>query len=183
MPRRRVTWSGRKKGRGIPPGVKAAALADQLAGGRTIAETAAAFGIDVTTVKALAETVAGINPDDVARIERGLPRLFAVLSARHAVEALRRAETDPATAVKSTFGAKLAAEAGRISAPAADAPGVQILAFIGGLSQRPAAPPAGELAPVVDLGPPAAHLQEAGEPDGEADGPLSAGPLEREAGP
>jgi hypothetical protein len=130
MPRRRVTWSGRKQGRGIPPGVKAAALADQLAGGRTIAETARAFGLDPLTVKKLADTVSGINSEDVVRIERGLPRLFAVLAAGHATEALKRVEADPALSVKSTFGAKLAAEAGRLVAPAAGNPGGSVLAFI-----------------------------------------------------
>jgi hypothetical protein len=34
--------------------------------------------------------------------------------ASYATEALKRVETDPALSVKSTFGAKLAAEAGRI---------------------------------------------------------------------
>ena len=46
MPRRRVVWFGRKMGRNISPGVRAAALADQLAGGGTIAETARSFGLD-----------------------------------------------------------------------------------------------------------------------------------------
>jgi hypothetical protein len=130
MPRRRVTWSGRKHGRGIPPGVKAAALADQLAGGRTLAETARAFGIDPLTVKRLSQTVSGIDPEDVLRIQRGLPRLFAVLAAGHATEALERVHSDPATAVKSTFGAKLAAEAGRLTTPVAENPSATVLAFI-----------------------------------------------------
>ena len=47
-------------------------LADQLAGGRTIAEPGRSFGLD----RRLANTVTGIDPEDVKRIERGLPRLF-----------------------------------------------------------------------------------------------------------
>jgi hypothetical protein len=38
-------------------------------------------------------------------------------------------------AVKSTFGAKLAAEAGRLSAPAAENPGATVMAFINALRQ------------------------------------------------
>ncbi len=140
MPRRRVVWSGRKKGLRIPPGVKAAALADQLAGSRTIAETARSFGLDPLTVKKLAETVAGIDPEAVKRIQIGLPRLLTVLAASHATEALERVHTDPATAVKSTFGAKLAAEAGRLAAPAADNPGATVLAFIESLHVGPLSP-------------------------------------------
>lgn len=135
MPRRRVVWSGRKKGLRIPPGVKAAALADQLAGGRTIAATARSFGLDPLTVKKLAETVACIDPEAVKRIQVGLPRLLTVLAASHATEALERVHTDPATAVKSTFGAKLAAEAGRLTAPAADNPGATLLSFIEALNR------------------------------------------------
>jgi hypothetical protein len=130
-----VTWTGRKKGRGIPPGVKAAALADQLAGGRTLAETARSFGIDVLTVRRLAETISGIDPDEVRRIQTGLPALLAVLGGAHAAEALERVHSDPATAVKSTFGAKLAAEAARLTAPVANNPGGTVLAFIEALGK------------------------------------------------
>lgn len=133
MPRRRVTWSGRKQGRGIPPGVKTAALVDQLAGGRTIAETARSYGLDPLTVKKLAEHVSGIDPAEVVRIQRGLPALFSILSAAHATEALERVHTDPGSAVKSTFGAKLAAEAGRLTAPAAGT-GSTLKAFIDALN-------------------------------------------------
>ena len=135
MPRRRVVWSGRKKGRGIPPGVKAAALADQLAGGRTLADTARSYGIDVVTVRRLAESVSGIDPEAVVRIQRGLPQLFALLAAGHANEALARVSSDPAMAVKSTFGAKLAVEAGRLTGPSADSPGQTLMALITALNE------------------------------------------------
>ena len=135
MPRRRVVWSGRKKGLRIPPGVKAAALADQLAGGRTIAETARSFGLDPLTVKKLAETISGIDPEEVRRIQAGLPHLLTVLAASHASEALDRVHTDPATAVKSTFGAKLAAEAGRLAVPAVQNAGATVMAFIEALNR------------------------------------------------
>ena len=149
MPRRRVKWSGAKAGRGVPPGVKAAALADVMAGGRSISETARNFGLDPLTVKKLADTVSGINGEDVLRIERGLPRLFAVLAAEHATEALKRVRSDPASAVRSTFGAKLAAEAGRLSTPAGEHPGRAVLAFVQSLAV--VAPPApAEPAPVIE---------------------------------
>ena len=111
-----------------------------------------------------------IDPRTTAHRAR-LARLLAVLAARHAVQALERVHTDPATATKSTFGAKLAAEARRLTAPAADNPGAVMLAFIetmnvgrapaarrrgrrrGGRRSgaRPAATP--KLSPLVDLAP------------------------------
>src|SRR5262249_30600326 len=94
--------------------------------------------------QALAETISGIDLNEVRRIQQGLPALFAVLSARHAVEALGRAASDPATAVKSTFGAKLAAEAGRLTVPAADRPGLQIMAFVRSLTVNPGRGEAGQ---------------------------------------
>jgi hypothetical protein len=123
------------------------------------------------TVKRLAETVNGIDADDVTRIQRGLPKLFALLSASHATEALKRISCDPAMAVKSTFGAKLAAEAGRLSAPAAENPGATVLAFIQALGQagggsltmgaQPDPPPADLPPPVVDADQPEADEPEA----------------------
>jgi hypothetical protein len=160
--RPRVTWSGRKKGRGIPPGVKAAALADQLAGGRTLADTARSYGIDVLTVRRLAESVSGIDPEAVLRIQRGLPQLFALLAAGHANEALTRVTSDPAMAVKSTFGAKLAVEAGRLIGASADSEGRTMLELIKALNEAgggsvtvavdaPRGPVIGVAADVVDI--------------------------------
>ena len=86
-------------------------MADQLAGGRTLAQTTRSFGLDPLTVKNLAETLAGIDSEAVKRIQVGFPRLLTVLAASHAAEALERDHSDPATAATSTFGAKLAAVA------------------------------------------------------------------------
>ena len=59
-------------GRNIPPGVKAAAWPTSSRVGGRSRRPAAASG----STRRLADTVAGIDPEDVKRIERGLPRLF-----------------------------------------------------------------------------------------------------------
>jgi hypothetical protein len=151
-----VVWSSRK-GKALPPGVKAAAVADQLAGGRSLAQTAEKYGIDVTVVKKLATNISSVDREEVSRIATGLPRLYSLIAAEFGLAALDQLRGgDPSGATKLVFGSKLAVEAGKIAGPAADAPGVQMLAFIQSLTVTAPAvpggePPRGELGQVVDM--------------------------------
>lgn len=105
-------------------------MALSLDGSMPPAEIAKRFEIDPMTVRKLAASVADIDPIHVATLKRALPSILTMLGAAHGIEALARVHDDPAMAVKSTFGAKLAVEAARLSLSQTDAPGIQILTLI-----------------------------------------------------
>ena len=126
-----------RKGKGIPEGVSNSIAALAVQGETPFPDIARDYGVDITVVKRIASTVRGIDPAEVITLRAALPSLMTILATAHALEALRRAESDPTTAAKSTFAAKLAVEAGRISLPAADRPGVQILAYVNTLNAPP----------------------------------------------
>lgn len=88
------------------------------------------YDIRREAVERLARRMGEIDMTQVAAIKSGLPSLMSILAAAHATEALERAHSDPATAVKSTFGAKLALESNRLSSPMADSPGKVMMNFI-----------------------------------------------------
>lgn len=119
-----------------PPGTRELVTALAL-DGQPKKRIARLYGVDPTTVARWAEDVQGLNVEHVAALKRALPSLLTILATAHTLEALKRAAEDPATAVKSTFGAKLAVEAGRGSEPQAATPGENILTFIRTLPARP----------------------------------------------
>ena len=94
------------------------------------AEIASRFQIDPLTVRKLASQVANIDPAHVATLRHALPNILTMLGAAHGMEALARVHSDPAMSVKSTFGAKLAVEAAKLSQPQAEAPGKVVLTII-----------------------------------------------------
>lgn len=150
MARPRARYTAEKhggQGHAIPPGVAAGALADQLAGA-TLSQTARAFGMHPSTVSRLANTLQGIDPEAVARIERGLPGLYAVLAAKFGAAASDALDRDDlANATKAMFGSKLGVEAGRLSQPKAEAPGSMMLLFVQqGLAPQPVVIPAERVA-------------------------------------
>jgi hypothetical protein len=164
MPARKVTYSPKRgkvtrPGQPLPPAVAAGIMADQLGGDRTPAETAAAYGVDPSTVRRLAQKLDKIDRDEAARITAALPQLYALTAGSFGVAALEALEAgDSATAVKLAFGSKLSAESGRIVQPQPEQPGVQMLTFIQSLNVTPPAVPGGEpsraeLGPVVDVTP------------------------------
>jgi hypothetical protein len=105
-----------------------------LEGKQPLAAIARDFGVNHSTVERLAKTVQGLDPVRVAEIRRGLPALLTILASAHATKALENVDSDPAMSVKSTFGAKLAVEAGKVAEPGAEAPGHTMLAFINQLN-------------------------------------------------
>lgn len=146
MPRPRAYYKARH---GIPPGVRDDITALALDGTVPDSEIAARYGVDVAVVRALADQAQLIDPEHVAHLRRALPALLTILAAAHATEGIRRAATDPATAAKSTFGAKMAVEAARLANPQSEAPGRHMLQFVQGLQIQVAVTPAHELPPPV----------------------------------
>lgn len=124
----------RKPNGPVPKGVRDVITALALEGKQPLAAIARDFGVNHSTVERLAKTVQGLDPVRVAEIRRGLPALLVILAGAHAAKALENADSDPAMSVKSTFGAKLAVEAGRVAEPGAEAPGHTMLAFINQLN-------------------------------------------------
>lgn len=119
--------------RHIPAGVKEAARAMKWEGVPT-KQVARQFGLDVKTVRKLAADITDIDRESLQRIKTAMPGLGLMVAAGHAMNALSRMGDDPDGAVKSTFGMKLAVEAGRLAAPQAEAPGRAVLAFVQNLA-------------------------------------------------
>lgn len=91
---------------------------------------AARFGLSHSQVQGLAKRLEGMDFAQIAAIRRGLPGLQTVLSAALASKAMDMVDEDPKLAVNLAFGSKVAIEAVRTSAPAADAPSQQMRVFI-----------------------------------------------------
>jgi hypothetical protein len=127
-----VTTLGRARapGQPIPPGVQEAITAAVVDGAMSHVALARHYGVSPAAVDRLAQTVRGLDLAVVSEIRRGLPALLTVLAGAHAAKALELVDENPKQAVNSTFGAKLAVEAGRGAEPGAAAPGAQMLTFI-----------------------------------------------------
>ena len=117
----------RKTKRLIPPGVQDAVRALALGGEMLPGKIAQLYGVDVAVVRKLAESVSGINVEHVAALKRSLPGLMTIAAVHHVSESIERAHSDPSLAAKSMFAAKMAVEAGKMSLPGSDRPGMQIL--------------------------------------------------------
>jgi len=144
----------------IPPGVEVAVAADCLTSDAAPShqELAAQYGVSPREVDRIASIITGLDLETVARLKGGSADLLAVLAAKHTLQALKTAENDPGSSVKSTFGAKLATEARRLYLPEGEGRPGGIVAFIGSLDARsvnvtlPAPePPPSEAAPPPEL--------------------------------
>lgn len=137
MPRPRVAY----RKRALPAGVREAVTALALEGVPT-REIATRYGVDPETVRSLAATVGGLDPQHVLTLRRGLGSLLTVLAATHGAESLALAHEDPGTAAKSMFASKLAVDAMKNLGHDTDQPGARVLKLIGELTVKPAPGPA-----------------------------------------
>ena len=137
----------RKTKRLIPPGVQDAVRALALGGEMLPGKIAQLYGVDVTVVRKLAESVSGINVEHVAALKRSLPGLMTIAAVHHVSESIERAHSDPSLAAKSMFAAKMAVEAGKMSLHGSDRPGMQILNWTVNLGASP--PPTPRVVPSV----------------------------------
>jgi hypothetical protein len=118
------------KGAAVPPGVADSIAALALSGTKSKAELAREFGVNIKTVDRIVNVIKGLDAERVREIQAGLPSLLTVLAGLHTIVAIENARDDPALSVKSSFGAKLAIEAGRIAEPQAASPGSTMFNFI-----------------------------------------------------
>lgn len=157
MPRRKVTFKGRRGGRYLSPGVRAAIPADQLLNDRPATVTGARYGVDPVTVRRIASSLNDLDPEEVGRISRGMAGLYSILAARFGLAALERVDEDPSAASKLMFSSKMAMESHRLAQPAGQNAGATVMAFINALSQAgggslTVGPPAASAGPVLEAG-------------------------------
>jgi len=118
----------------VPEGVLVAVQAEALQrSGEKGAQVdiARRYGVSRDLVKRLTEEVRGIDPGQVAVLQKGLPGLLTVLSTGMASAAVTALEDgDMQGAMKATFGAKLAVEANRFAGAGAGEAGGTVQAFI-----------------------------------------------------
>ena len=137
MPRVKVAYRRSKLPSGVKDSVRALALS-----GEPVKAIARQYGVDPSTVRALAADLRGIDVDQVRTLQAALPALMTILAAEHANVSLALARDNPRLASNAMYSAKLAVEAGRLAEPHAERPGLTVLSFIHQLGVQVVAPEA-----------------------------------------